>query len=114
MPHRHPCLPGPGLRPTLGRWPQRSPGKDGSRKTASLKGTTGPCPRGGLRSWNWRNASSLGAEEDKRITRLPWGIPSSESAGCPLSSLQRTPFLPSVHRPSQVAIGTAVGTGPLF
>lgn len=38
------------------------------------------------------------------ITRLHLGILPSKSAGCSLSSLQRIPFLPSVHSPSQVVI----------
>lgn len=44
------------------------------------------------------------------VTRLHRGVLPSKSAGHPLSSLQRTPFLPS-HSPSQVAIGVSVGIG---
>lgn len=44
------------------------------------------------------------------VIRQHWGVLPSKSAGHPLSSLQRTPFLPS-HSPSQVAIGASVGTG---
>lgn len=44
------------------------------------------------------------------VIRLHGDILPSKSAGHPLSSPQRAPFLPS-HSPSQVAVGASVGIG---